>query len=164
MAKNGPMVTARGWSTPATLPSLSPLSSSSGLTWSFVRPAGFQLSNKECPIGSSTLGCALRQLWLLSSPTHLEWTRVSACTRLSLTGGYQLCPSLLWFCPMTKPASSSFAVFLPAAGLSERPTTRKQLSAKENQKMAAQEGWVCTKGHKNHLVAAWLIKPGFSHG
>ena len=134
MAKNGPMVTARGWSTPATLPSLSPSSSSSGLTWSFVRPAGFQLSNKECPIGSSTSGCALRQLWLLSSPTHLEWTRVSACTRLSLTGGYQLCPSLLWFCPMTKPASSSFAVFLPAAGLSERPTTRKQLSAKKTRK------------------------------
>ena len=142
MAKNGPMVTARGWSTPATLPSLSPSSSSSGLTWSFVRPAGFQLSNKECPIGSSTLDCALKLAWLLSSHTLPEWTRVSACTRLSSTGGYRLCPSLPWFCAMMRPASSSSAVFLLVAGLSGRPTTRRQQTTKTSKKRFSKAAFV----------------------
>ena len=140
MVKNGLMVIARGWSSLATLPSLSQLSLYSGLISSSARPGACQCSSREWATGSSTLESSLRHALQHSSHTLQAWTRACACILWSLIGGFQRCHSQHSFWSMMKPASSFFVPSHQAAGWREKPTTKDLL------KLAKMEEMMCANG------------------
>lgn len=78
-----PTAIARPSSTPVTLPSSCPSSSSSGPIWLSARRAGTRSSTRACATGRWTSVWCLRRLWPLSCRTARAWTRVCACIRSS---------------------------------------------------------------------------------